>query len=139
MAGLVMDDSRPDRVRYGCIIFKLHGIDRASLGHGTHRVHVSEHVGQRGLRADHLGVPSGLHPDDLAAPAVQIVDDRPHEGLRRDDLDRHPLIVYARSHENLIITPHVGGVTYESQAMAYQAAAEKLVTWFRHAGAPGND
>ena len=38
----------------------------------------------------------------------------------------HPLIRYARTHENLLITPHVGGVTFESQAMTLRFTAEKL-------------
>ena len=42
------------------------------------------------------------------------------------DIRRHPLIAYARKHENLIILPHLGGVTFESQAMTLRHTAEKL-------------
>lgn len=42
------------------------------------------------------------------------------------DVSGHPLVRYAQTHDNLVITPHVGGVTYESQAMAYRHVAEKL-------------
>ncbi len=42
------------------------------------------------------------------------------------DLKNHPLIRYANSHENLVISPHIGGVAYEAQRMAYTHAAEKL-------------
>ena len=45
-------------------------------------------------------------------------------------LKDHPLIQYAREHENLLISPHVGGVTYEAQIMAYTHTARKLVEYF---------
>jgi phosphoglycerate dehydrogenase-like enzyme len=56
------------------------------------------------------------------------------QGRIADDLDQHPLIAYARDHGNLVITPHIGGVTYESQAMAYVAAARKLTAYLRDDG-----
>ncbi len=42
------------------------------------------------------------------------------------DLKNHPLIRYANGHENLVISPHIGGVAYEAQKMAYTHAAEEL-------------
>ena len=44
-------------------------------------------------------------------------------------LGQHPLIAYARKHQNLVITPHIGGVTYESQQLAYGKIVEKLVAY----------
>ena len=67
-----------------------------------------------------------LENGPLAAAGLDVI-----EGEWQDDLAQHPLIAYARSHPNLIITPHVGGVTYESQAMAYAAAARKLADYFQ--------
>ena len=52
------------------------------------------------------------------------------DGEWQDNLYQHPMITYARTHDNLIITPHIGGVTYESQEMAFSAAAQKLVDYF---------
>jgi D-3-phosphoglycerate dehydrogenase len=51
------------------------------------------------------------------------------EGEWRDDLDRHPLIRYADTHQNLVISPHVGGVTLESQRMAFSHIANKLAQY----------
>ena len=34
----------------------------------------------------------------------------------------HPLIKYAQTHENLIITPHIAGLTYDSERKAQTAA-----------------
>lgn len=41
-------------------------------------------------------------------------------------LDEHPLIRYARTHENLVISPHTGGVTIEAQRMTLMHTAVKL-------------
>lgn len=65
-------------------------------------------------------------------------------GEWRADLDQHPLIRYARDHSNVVITPHVGGVTWESQAQAQRFVAEKLAEvikgWAQALGqSPGAD
>ncbi len=46
-------------------------------------------------------------------------------------LKQHPLIVYAGEHENLLISPHVGGVTFESQTLAYTRTAQKLADYLK--------
>lgn len=43
-----------------------------------------------------------------------------------DDIGGEPLVRYAKEHENLIITPHLGGKTYDSQEKAYRHMATKL-------------
>jgi phosphoglycerate dehydrogenase-like enzyme len=47
------------------------------------------------------------------------------------DVKRHPLMEYARTHENLVIVPHLGDITYESQAMSLHHIAEKLGDFIR--------
>lgn len=49
-------------------------------------------------------------------------------------LYNHPLIRYARTHDNLLIVPHLGGVTYESQSGMLRFTCEKLVKWMRGNG-----
>ncbi len=44
------------------------------------------------------------------------------------DFAHHPLITYAQSHANLIITPHLGGCTVESMERTENFLAEKLST-----------
>lgn len=51
------------------------------------------------------------------------------EGEWTADIAGHPLVIHARSHSNLIITPRLGGVTLESQEMACETAARKLIHW----------
>jgi D-3-phosphoglycerate dehydrogenase / 2-oxoglutarate reductase len=41
----------------------------------------------------------------------------------------NPLVEYARKHDNLIITPHIGGVTIDSQRKAFIHALEKLINF----------
>jgi D-3-phosphoglycerate dehydrogenase len=52
------------------------------------------------------------------------------------DLSRHPLIRYAASHENLVISPHIGGVTYESQRRALERTADKLLHYLERLHEP---
>ncbi|MBN2293021.1 MAG: hypothetical protein JXM70_11385 [Pirellulales bacterium] len=79
----------------------------------------------RGAIVDEKAMIDALESGHLAAAGVDVID-----GEWLEDLSDHPVISYARSHENLVVTPHIGGVTYESQSMAFQAAAEKLVDFF---------
>ena len=78
----------------------------------------------RGAIIDEAVLLDALKHGPLAAAGLDVID-----GEWRKDLDQHPLIEYSRAHGNLVITPHVGGVTFESQAMAYTAAAQKLAEY----------
>jgi len=80
----------------------------------------------RGAIIDEVALLDALKHGPLAAAGLDVI-----EGEWRDDLEQHPLIEYSRSHGDLVITPHVGGVTYESQAMAYAAAAHKLAEYLQ--------
>jgi len=47
------------------------------------------------------------------------------------DITKHPLVEYARTHENLIITPHVGGLTRESIEKTELFLANRLADLIR--------
>lgn len=47
-----------------------------------------------------------------------------------DDIGTLPIVEYARNHKNVVITPHIGGVTYESQEMGYAKIAESIKEWY---------
>jgi D-3-phosphoglycerate dehydrogenase / 2-oxoglutarate reductase len=51
----------------------------------------------------------GLIREQVSAAALDVLED---EHLINEDL--HPLIEYASKYDNLIITPHIGGATFES-------------------------
>ena len=50
-------------------------------------------------------------------------------GEWNENLAAHPLIRYAAAHENLVISPHTGGVTFEAQSMAIEFISRKLTDY----------
>ena len=76
----------------------------------------------RGAILDEDAFLAALKSGKVAAAGLDLI-----EGEWRTHLINHPLIQYGRDHDNLVIPPHIGGVTYESQEMACGAAAQKLV------------
>ena len=67
-----------------------------------------------------------LEQGPLASAGVDVV-----HGEWDRVLYNHPLIRYARTHDNLVISPHLGGGTYESQRMALSFTVEKLVNYLK--------
>lgn len=80
----------------------------------------------RGAIIDEDALLAALETGHLAGAGLDVID-----GEWRKDLHQHPLIQYANEQDNLIISPHIGGVTRESQAMAYDRAVHKLVDFFK--------
>jgi D-3-phosphoglycerate dehydrogenase len=79
----------------------------------------------RGRLINEAALLAALETGHLAGAALDVID-----GEWRKDLDAHPLIRYAKHHENLLISPHIGGVTNESQTMAYGRIVDKLIEFF---------
>ena len=92
----------------------------AAMKSGTVLINTS-----RGAVIDEEALLHALESGHLASAGLDIID-----GEWRSDLQDHPLLAYARSHDNLIVTPHIGGVTYESQSTAFKATAKKLIDFF---------
>jgi D-3-phosphoglycerate dehydrogenase len=44
-----------------------------------------------------------------------------------ESFDNYPLVEYAKTHQNVIIVPHLGGMTYESREATDVFMAEKLL------------
>jgi len=44
--------------------------------------------------------------------------------------DQHPIVEYAKKNKNLIITPHMAGLTYDSERKAQEAAFEAINEYF---------
>lgn len=79
----------------------------------------------RGALVDEDALIEVLQEGKLAAVGLDVV-----QGERDADLHQRPLLQYAREHDNIIITPHIGGRTFESQAKAVLYFAKKLRdTW----------
>jgi len=78
----------------------------------------------RGAIIDEKAFLDALLSGRLGGAGVDVI-----EGEWDEDLSRHPLIRYANEHENLVISPHIGGVTHESQRMVYEHTVSKLVDY----------
>jgi D-3-phosphoglycerate dehydrogenase len=68
----------------------------------------------RGAIVDESALLAALERGALGGAGLDVVD-----GEWRADLVNHPLIRYASAHKNLVISPHIGGVTHESQRMGF--------------------
>ncbi|HEX9922741.1 MAG TPA: NAD(P)-dependent oxidoreductase, partial [Anaerolineae bacterium] len=83
----------------------------------------------RGAVWDELAVVELLEAGHLAGAALDVLaKEQPAE--RRE---RGPLLAYAREHNNLLITPHIGGATIESMAMTEVFVARKLAKFLNNA------
>lgn len=80
----------------------------------------------RGAIIDEEAFVKALESGKVGGAGLDVI-----HGEWREDLQEHPLIVYARNHENLLIMPHIGGITYESQEMTLAYTARKLVDYLK--------
>jgi D-3-phosphoglycerate dehydrogenase len=75
----------------------------------------------RGAIIDEAALLAVLESGRLGGAGLDVI-----EGEWREDLGAHPLIRYAATHENLVISPHTGGVTCESQYLTIAHMIRKL-------------
>jgi D-3-phosphoglycerate dehydrogenase len=75
----------------------------------------------RGELVDEIALLAALRSGRLAGAALDVISDE-HSG----GLGDHPLIRYARDHDKLIVTPHIGGCTVESMAKTEVFMAKRL-------------
>jgi D-3-phosphoglycerate dehydrogenase len=80
----------------------------------------------RGELVDEEALLTALRSGRLGGAALDVVSEE-----RAPRIGDHPLIVYARENDNLIITPHVGGCTEESMAKTECYLAERLLSFVR--------
>jgi D-3-phosphoglycerate dehydrogenase len=62
----------------------------------------------------------------LAGAAVDVLSDEFHPEFQQR-VDSQPLVAYARTHDNLIITPHIGGSTEDAWRLTQQFTIEKVI------------
>ena len=58
---------------------------------------------------DEAALLEALESGNLAGAALDLVSNENSNGM-----GDHPLVSYAREHDNLLLTPHIGGCTVES-------------------------
>lgn len=78
----------------------------------------------RGELVDERALLAGLESGRLAGAALDVLSDEIPCGARWPE--GHPLLDYAGKHANLIITPHVGGATFDSMHKTEIFMAQKI-------------
>ena len=76
----------------------------------------------RGQLVDELAMIDALTNRHLAGAALDVLAQERENAIRQNS----PLLAYADNHDNLLITPHIGGATYESMAQTEIFMAHKL-------------
>lgn len=83
----------------------------------------------RGAIINEADLLAGLESGHVGAAGLDVI-----EGEWRTDLVDHPLIRYARGHDNVVIVPHLGGMTFESQHMTAVFTANKMAEMLEKKG-----
>ena len=79
----------------------------------------------RGELLDEAALLAALESGRLAGAALDVLS---NEVVTENTLpEEHPLLTYARTHNNLLITPHIGGVTYDSMEKTEIFIAQKIL------------
>ncbi|TDI73636.1 MAG: hydroxyacid dehydrogenase [Bacteroidetes bacterium] len=79
----------------------------------------------RGEIVDSHALIESLSEGHLAGAAVDVIEGERNAAMR----DKNSLIAYAKTHSKLLITPHIGGATWESMASTEVFMAKKLKTF----------
>jgi D-3-phosphoglycerate dehydrogenase len=80
----------------------------------------------RGAIIDSEALIDALEEGKVSGAGLDVI-----ENELAGEISTHPLVRYAREHENLAITPHIGGITVDSQRKAFIHALEKLIDFDR--------
>lgn len=73
----------------------------------------------RGALVDESALLEALSTGQISAAGVDVLDGEP-------DTADHPLVEYARTHDNLLITPHCGGFSPDAVRLVCAQAARKI-------------
>jgi D-3-phosphoglycerate dehydrogenase len=87
----------------------------------------------RGRIVDERALLEALATRRIAGAGLDVIDG---EWLSEAERANHPLIVYARTHDNLIVAPHIGGATVESIYGARVFMARKVAAYLQSLSAP---
>ena len=80
----------------------------------------------RGELVDEGALLRALRNGRIAGAALDVVTNE-----RSPDMNRRPIVEYARLHDNLLITPHIGGCTTESREKTENFLATRVVAYIR--------
>jgi D-3-phosphoglycerate dehydrogenase len=89
----------------------------------------------RGELVDSKALLECLENGQLAGGALDVLDDEFEPGFGNKVVD-HPLVRYASRNDNLIITPHIGGSTFDAWEETQKHTIEKIIEVLRDASDP---
>jgi D-3-phosphoglycerate dehydrogenase len=69
---------------------------------------------------------AALESGHIAGAAIDVLDDELEQGFN-DAVQDHPLVRYAATHDNLIITPHIAGSTMDAWQLTQRHTIERAV------------
>jgi D-3-phosphoglycerate dehydrogenase / 2-oxoglutarate reductase len=72
---------------------------------------------------------SALDNKVIAGYATDVLSGENH--FVHHDASRHPLIMYAKTHPNVVISPHIGGMTHESRRDTDIFMSEKIIKFIK--------
>jgi D-3-phosphoglycerate dehydrogenase / 2-oxoglutarate reductase len=81
----------------------------------------------RGGLIDEHALLQALADGRIRAAGIDVLEGEPA-------IDHHPLVGYAREHDNLIITPHIGGFSPDAVKVVVAHAARRIVSVLRRLG-----
>lgn len=85
----------------------------------------------RGEIVDERALLRVLESGALAGAAVDVLDGEYEPGF---EASAHPLVEYARSHDNLLITPHIGGSTVDAWRETQRRVIDMAIAFFAEQG-----
>ena len=74
----------------------------------------------RGAVIDESALLNALESKRLKAAGLDVLNDEP-------EVEKSPLAQYAKTHHNLVLTPHCGGFSHDAVKIVCRRAAEKIV------------
>jgi D-3-phosphoglycerate dehydrogenase len=86
----------------------------------------------RGELVDEEALVDLLESGHIAGAAVDVLDGEYEPTF---DAASHPLVRYARRHDNLMLTPHIGGSTLDAWHETERRVIERAITFFEGGGA----
>ncbi len=81
----------------------------------------------RGAIIDEAALLERLAAGTLGGAGVDVIDGEWY------DISNHPMVKYAQKHDNLLITPHIGGASYEAQQLAVEYVAMQMKKFIEEA------
>ena len=80
----------------------------------------------RGEIVDELALIEALETGKIRAAGVDVIRDELSANIKQS-----PLINYAKDHDNLIVTPHIAGLSVDSEGKAAMYAVNELNRFFK--------